>query len=280
MLAHAILLALVAAPALAQPRVLRDVAYGAHAEQRYDVYLPDRPRSAPIVLMAHGGGWKRGDKAMGRVVDAKVARWIPKGIIVVSVDYRMQPDAAPLEQARDVARALADVQRRAPSWGGDPSRVILAGHSAGGHLVALLSASPSLAVELGARRWLGALVLDAGALDVPAIMRARHLPLFDLAFGRDSTDWRAASPQHALTRQATPMLAVCSSRRRVPCPQARAFAARARGLGVRLEVLPQDLSHGEINADLGVPGAYTDAVERFMASLDPVVATRLGTRGR
>jgi arylformamidase len=275
----AIPLALLLVPSLApglQPgRVLRDVAYGAHADQRLDVYLPERPLNAPIVVMVHGGGWTRGDKAAARVVDNKVARWGPRGFIVVSVNYRMRPDVAPVEQSRDVARALAEVQRRAPSWGGDAARVILAGHSAGGHLVALLGASPATAVALGARRWLGTVILDAGALDVVRTMTAPHARLFDEAFGPDTAEWRVASPFHALTPQAVPMLAVCSAPRRVSCMQANAFAARARGMQVRVEVHPVRLSHALVNAELGAPGAYTEAVERFMASLDPVVATRL-----
>ena len=63
------------------------------------------------------------------------------GIIFVSVDYRMLPQQDALAQADDVARALAFAQSRARSWGGDPGKFILMGHSAGAHLVALLAAA-------------------------------------------------------------------------------------------------------------------------------------------
>jgi hypothetical protein len=70
---------------------------------------------------------------------------------------------------------------------------------------------------------------------------------------------------------------VCSTRRPDrPCDQAEALARQARGLGIRTEVLPQNRSHGEINAQLGMPGDYTDAVERFMATLHPAWASLLG----
>ena len=72
-----------------------------------------------------------------------------------------------------------------------------------------------------------------------------------------------------------PFLAVCSSRRMESCGQAEAFAAKARGFGTRVEVLPQDLSHGAINQTLGEPSAYTAAVDRFLASLDPALGDRL-----
>ena len=71
------------------------------------------------------------------------------------------------------------------------------------------------------------------------------------------------------------MLLVCSTRRDDSCPQAHGFAAKAGTLGVRAEVQGEDLTHRQINATLGEPGAYTDAVERFMGALDPVVKRTL-----
>ena len=256
-------------------RVVRDVAYGRDPRQRFDVYAPRDAPGAPVIVMVHGGGWSRGDKAMANVVQAKVARWVPRGFIVVSTNYRMVPDADPVEQARDVARAVAAAQRRAAEWGGDRTRFVLMGHSAGAHLVALLASDPALASAQGAAPWLGTVSLDGGTMDVVETMQGRHFALFDNAFGRDPAFWRAASPLHALKAGGPPVLLVCSSRRSDSCPQARAFATRAEALGRRAQVLPENLSHAQVNATLGEDGAYTTAVERFLASLDPVIAARL-----
>uniref|UniRef100_UPI0039B64623 alpha/beta hydrolase n=1 Tax=Vibrio vulnificus TaxID=672 RepID=UPI0039B64623 len=84
-------------------RVLRDQPYGPDPAQRMDVFIPPGARSAPVILMVHGGGWRRGDKAHGRVVDNKVAHWLPAGAIVVSVNYRMLPEADVPTQRDDVA---------------------------------------------------------------------------------------------------------------------------------------------------------------------------------
>jgi len=244
---------------------LRDVAYGDDPRQRFDVYLPAQPRNAPILLFVHGGGWANGNKDNPGVVENKAAYWLPKGYILVSTNYRMRPDTAPLDQARDVARALADVQRRAPEWNGDASRVLLMGHSAGAHLAALVGASPTLWREAGAKEPRGVVSLDSGALDVPLTMENPPLRrIYDTAFGRNATDWVAASPYHQLTRDAVPMLFVCSSRRRDACPQGRAMVEKARTLGVAMEVLPQDLSHAEVNRELGLPSDYTKAVDAFV----------------
>jgi acetyl esterase/lipase len=257
-------------------RVLRDISYGNDAHQRLDVYVPATGTArAPVLLMVHGGGWKRGDKGMDAVVTQKIARWVPRGIVFVSVDYRMLPDADPRVQAQDVARALAYVQQHAAAWGGDGERVVLMGHSAGAHLVALLEASSTWATDAGARPWLGAVFLDSGALDVPALMQARHFPLYDDAFGSDPAFWRAVSPQHQLAPRRPPLLAVCSTQRQRSCEQSAAFVDAANASGTRAELLREDLSHLEINNTLGTPGAYTDTVERFLASLDTDLARRL-----
>ena len=247
--------------------VVRDVAYGADAKQRFDIYVPKGARNAPVVVMVHGGAWRIGDKRSRGVVGNKVARWSRDGIVVVSVNYRMLPGTDPVEQARDVARALAAAQQRMSEWGGDPAKVVLMGHSAGAHLVALLGANPSLATNLGAQPWLGTVILDSAALDIVQTMTRPHLPLYTRAFGANRDFWREASPYHHLAAGAKPMLIVCSSLRRDSCPAASRFAARATSLGVRTEVLPVAKSHAAIDAELGAPGAYTEAVNTFLRTL-------------
>lgn len=250
-------------------RIQRDIAYGPHPKQRYDVYLPGNATpGAPILLMVHGGGWSRGDKGNPGVAGDKAAHWLAKGFVFVNANNRLLPDADPLQQARDVAAAVASVQRQALKWGADPKRLVLMGHSAGAHLVALLGTSPDLLATAGAVRPRGVVALDSAAMDVPEMMRKPRLPdLYHDAFGADPAFWTSASPFHRLTRQGLPMLIVCSSRRPDSCPQGRALAEKAKGLGVPMQVLPEDLSHAEINRDLGKPSAYTRAVSDWIDRL-------------
>ena len=248
-------------------RLLKDVPYANEGKQRMDVYLPRQPAGAPVIFMVHGGAWRLGDKDARAVVENKVARWVPQGFIFISTNYRLLPDTAPLEQAEDIARALATAQAKAASWGGDPTRFILMGHSAGAHLVALVATSPEIVRRAGAKPWLGSVLLDSAALDVVTIMQARHARFYDRAFGKDPAYWRAVSPLHGLSENTAPLLAVCSSQRSESCPQASRFVEKATALGVRASVLQQDRSHQEINQQLGLANPYTDAVEVFMGSL-------------
>jgi arylformamidase len=251
---------------------IQNLSYGSDAAQRFDVYRPKDARNAPVIFMVHGGGWRHGSKTAKGVVQNKVNHWVSRGLIVISTNYRLLPDADPLEQARDVAQALTTAQAQASRWGGDARQFILMGHSAGAHLVALINASPILATGLGAKPWLGTVSLDSAALNVPAVMEARHLRLYDKAFGTDPGFWQATSPWHQMVKGSAPLLAVCSSRRSDACPQAEQYRDKAIAQGSRAMVLPQDLSHAEINEHLGLPGSYTESVDTFLRSLSSEVA--------
>ena len=100
--------------------------------------------------------------------------------------------------------------------------------------------------------------------------------MYDGSLGSDPAPWSWQAPFHQWTAGATPLKMVCSTRRAdQPCTQAEAMARHVRSQGGRAEVLPQALSHGEINARLGLDSDYTRAVEAFMGSLDAEVARHL-----
>jgi acetyl esterase/lipase len=250
-------------------RVLRDLRYGTHALHMLDVYLPPAPQDAPVIVMVHGGAWMMGDKAARAVVEAKVARWVTRGFVLVSLNYRLVPTVTPLDQVRDLARALRAVQMRAPDWGASRQRLILMGHSAGAHLAALLAATPRLALAEGVAPWTATVLLDSAALDLLSLMEAPHPRFYDRVFGRDPQAWAAMSPYHQLKEAGAPVLAVCATRRADACRQARAFVTGVGARGGRAQVLEQALRHGEINAQLGLDEAYTQAVESFLRGSDP-----------
>jgi acetyl esterase/lipase len=248
-------------------QAVRDLAYGSDPLQHIDAYVP-LPPTGPVLVMVHGGAWAFGDKSAPAMIRPKVAYWTERGYVVVSVNYRLLPAANPLLQAQDVASALALVQQKAASWGADGTRVVLIGHSSGGHLVSLLNAAPQIAYAQGAKPWRGTVNLDGAALDVPALMRARHAPLYDRAFGRDPAFWDSVSPLHVLQHPPSPpLLLVCSSLRGRSCPQAGAFERKATALGHRVTVLPESKNHFDIDGQLGLPGAYTDSVARWISSI-------------
>jgi arylformamidase len=120
-----------------------DIAYGPDVRQRLDLYFPESgsaPSSTPgrpVLLFLHGGGFREGDPALyGYLAEPYVKR----GIIFGSMGYRLTPEAYLKDSVRDVEDALAWCFSNLVARGGDPTRIVLAGHSAG----AILSAHVAL----------------------------------------------------------------------------------------------------------------------------------------
>lgn len=246
--------------------IKKGLRYGNHSRQALDVYIPEDAKNAPIILMVHGGAWKIGDKSRPNVVQNKVDKWGQEGFIFVSTNYRLLP-VPPYNQAQDIRKALAFVQKMASSWGGNSRKVILMGHSAGAHLVALTTADPTYAYRVGANPWLGSVIIDTEALDIAKLMQSEHLRLFDQAFTNKPFIWKKSTPYGKLTNQAPPMMVICSTQRDGVCDQAKRFAKKAKSLGVKTKVSEQDFTHKQLNAGLGLDGDYTDEIDSFIQSL-------------
>lgn len=117
-------------------RVVRDQRFGDDVEQSLDIYLPEdpAPAGAPVLVFAHGGAWTNGYKEwMGLMAPSLTAA----GIVFVSIAYRLAPQHKWDVMLGDCVTAIAWVYRNIRQHGGDPSRLSLGGHSAGGHLMAL-----------------------------------------------------------------------------------------------------------------------------------------------
>ena len=144
-------LALVCAAGVAYTQVFQEYAYGAHPKHRLDVHAPRGAEGAPVIVMLHGGTWSKGNKRVPNVWLAKSRHYKSKGYVFVSVNTRLVPDADPLQQTRDLGRALAYVQANGQDWGGDPDRIVLMGHSSGAHVASLLANRQDLLAGGGGR---------------------------------------------------------------------------------------------------------------------------------
>lgn len=148
------------------PRKRLDLRYGDGPNETLDVFPTDRP-DAPVLMFIHGGYWRALDKSdLSFVAPAFVA----DGATVVVPNYALCPAVTIEDIALQMARALAWTWRHAAEWGADPSRMALAGHSAGGHLVAMLACCrwKQLGEDLPANPFAGALAIS-GLYDLEPI---------------------------------------------------------------------------------------------------------------
>lgn len=107
---------------------------------KLDLYRPSAPSAEvakpPLVVWVHGGAWRAGSKS-----DVPAARFTRLGYAVASVDYRLSPVARFPAQIHDIKGAIRFLRAKAEKYGYDPTRVVVAGSSAGGHLAALVGVS-------------------------------------------------------------------------------------------------------------------------------------------
>jgi acetyl esterase/lipase len=223
-----------------------------------DVY-PATGTGLPVVIFVHGGGWFRGDKSS---VDAKPAAFNTRGYVFVSVNYRLLPEAGVLQQMEDVARAVRWVKRHIGPYGGDPSRIVLMGHSAGAHLAALLATDESYlrAEGLSLADIQGVIALDTQTYDLVRLLK--NIPeeaggeVYWEAFGRDPQFWEQMSPLwHVEAGKAIPpFFVVYTGEKESRAIISTLFVDTLQEAGFSAVLVPAtEKTHGSLNREFGLP---------------------------
>ena len=112
-----------------------DVRYGDDPYQSIAIQTPDEP-DGTVVAMMHGGGWTSGYKEHLNFAGASATA---RGAVYASIGYRLAPRHGFPAGVDDAADAIAWLHRNVAGMGGDPGRIFVGGHSAGGHYAALLA---------------------------------------------------------------------------------------------------------------------------------------------
>ena len=158
------------------PTCQLDIAYGTQATEKLDVFAPAAPAGtssagAPVLVFIHGGYWCALDKADHSFI---APAFTAAGACVVVPNYALCPAVTIGDITRQMTDALIWTWRNIARFGGDPSRITVAGHSAGGHLVAMLLIQPwpALGADLPAQLVKNCLSIS-GLFDLEPL---RHTP--------------------------------------------------------------------------------------------------------
>ncbi len=258
-----------------------DRSYGAHDQQVLDVYgFEETSLRRPVVVWVHGGGWRRGDKSNN--LENKRNLFADLGYVLVSVNYRLADPQLPVNerpmhpaQVRDVAASIGWVRENIAAYGGNPARIALMGHSAGGHLVSLVGVHPGYLAEAVGDEGLGMLsgvvAVDTAAYDLVDVESESTEQLAVNAFGTDPAVRVDASPIRRIAngRNTPPFLILTrGTARRVAEAEdfhkATVNADPDDGGDRFAEVQAYD--HEEINDAIGEPGEteVTPLVKEFL----------------
>lgn len=168
-----------------------DLAYGAGAGETLDVFRPATPDAepAPVLVFIHGGYWRSLDKADHSFV---AEAFTQAGTCVVVPNYALCPAVSIPHITLQMAHAVAWTWRHIAAWGGDARRITVAGHSAGGHLAAMMMTCrwPELGADLPADLVRNGLSIS-GLHDLEPL---RHTPSLQPALQLTPEQVRQASP--------------------------------------------------------------------------------------
>jgi acetyl esterase/lipase len=191
-------------------REVRDLAYveGKDADagsHKLDIYVPQGKKEFPVLVFAHGGCWSFGDKSGANLYPAFARTLAAQGVVVVLPNYRLSPWVKHPAHVKDLARAVAWTKKNAAKYGGDPKQLFVGGHSAGGHLAALLATNEEyLKAEGLSRKDVRGVVAVSGVYRIPDKVEftwpntGEKISLqgnpFNYVFGSDPKAREAASP--------------------------------------------------------------------------------------
>jgi arylformamidase len=255
---------------------------------KLDIYTPDGVGPGdhrPVVVYVHGGAWSIGDKA--NQIRDKVNLFTGAGYVFASINYRLSPESGDPEtnpnrikfpdHPHDVGEAIGWLSRHVSAYGGDSDRMALIGHSAGAHLVSLVSTDPRYVSAYRVHPWqlIGTVSLDTDAYDIPARIASggpSTRTTFYNAFGTPAENaatnaWALASPiAWAGPRDPAFLLVTQAANAARVSETERMAAALATGSGAAVFRAPYD--HEGINDAVGAPtdpAGETPAIMDFLS---------------
>jgi len=167
---------------------LTDLSYGAGPNETLDIF-PAADAKAPVLVFLHGGYWRSLDKSDHSFI---APPFVKQGVCVVVPNYALCPAVTVPQIVLQMVKALAWIWRYISEWGGDPARIHVAGHSAGGHLAAMVMACQwqRHAVDLPADLVKSALSVS-GLYELESISRS---PMLQADLRLDATQVLQCSP--------------------------------------------------------------------------------------
>lgn len=253
-------------------KVQQNIEYGRAGDERLllDAHVPDGDGPFPIAILVHGGGWSSGDKAgSNRPGDgADVSPWFDlfsgANYTWFSINYRLAPKFRWPDDLDDVDTAIRWVTAHAAEFKGDPHRIVLVGHSAGGHLVMFAATQPGMAEQVKA------VVGFAPVTDLVADSERRHglSPSLQNLFGltKDITPnsrevLRDVSPIAHVHSGMPPILIVHGDAdKTVPIQQSIDFVAAVKKAGGSAELITRHGAPHSLVAGEKIDTSYRQAV--------------------
>ncbi len=193
-------------------KIERDINYASSDKgllNQLDIYFPAvKGEPKDVLIFIHGGSWRSGDKHDYWWMGRNFAR---KDIVTVMINYPLSPKSQYDEMAQDCAKAVKWVTENITKYGGNNKRIFLLGHSAGGHLAALITQNPSYFNQCNIQNPVKGVILnDAFGIDMYQYLNldknGDQVPGFLQTFTTDPEIWKKGSPMYYTSTLQTPYI--------------------------------------------------------------------------
>jgi len=177
-------------------------------EKQLNVFAPKGAKNLPVLIFIHGGSWNSGNKEIYDFLGSRMAR---KSVVTVIIDYPLAPANQIQSMELAAVQSVIWTRNHIENYGGDPEKLFISGHSAGGHLAALVAIKESNSLNSEIKNALkGAILIDPAGLDMNWFLHeTKGTPEGNKylgAFTEDPEVWKAASPIYFLEGEKMPIL--------------------------------------------------------------------------
>ena len=177
-------------------------------EKKLNIFSPRNAQNSPVLIFIHGGSWNSGRKEIYDFMGSRLAR---RGVVTVIIDYPLAPEYKLPAMERSSLMAVKWVLENISRYGGSTEKIFVSGHSAGGHLAALLAIKKEPWRKIGIQNPLkGAILNDPAGLDWYWFLTERKEKYnaednYD-AFTDNPAVWKEFSPIYELAGSEIPLL--------------------------------------------------------------------------
>lgn len=173
----------------------KNIVYNTEHNLKLDIYSPKKvDKSSEVLVFIHGGNWVRGKKSIYHFLGKGFAK---KNIVTVIINYRLSPKGTYDSLATNAAMAVKWVRENISLYNGDTNNIFVSGHSAGGHLAALIATNNTYFNKLYiANPIKGTILIDPFGLDMYTYLTLYHGrdSLYYPIFSSNPETWKKASP--------------------------------------------------------------------------------------
>jgi len=173
-------------------------------EVKLNIFTPKNTKNNPVLIFVYGGNWNTGNKDKYSLLGRNFAR---KNMTVVIPDYTLSPNADVDEMTKEIAAAIQFTKKNIAKYDGDPNRIFISGHSAGGQLATSAVMNPKYGISENTIA--GIILIDAAGIDMKNYLE-KYPPTaednYDVTWSKDPEKWKQASSIYFINDKTPPFL--------------------------------------------------------------------------